>query len=227
MTGRAACREELLVGRNFLSGGAPRRESIYFALTKYRRVRSIVHMPVSNRDVRLVQVAYPQIYFACHTRHVRRASTTTQLSAADSTLLAHLDEDEAVRPTALAKHLGLAASTLSAAIARLVALGYVVQRQDGKDRRAIDLHLSSKGAEAMQASSVLDSRRVARMLNKLTLAERRRALDGLALLGKAARLPHERGEVYNVFFRALSKFVFGHTATMDSCLSALGKKLST
>ena len=39
-------------------------------------------MPVSNRDVRLVQVAYPQIYFACHTRHIRRASTGTRLSAA-------------------------------------------------------------------------------------------------------------------------------------------------
>src|SRR5215218_6421378 len=99
-------------------------------------------MPVSNRDVRVVQTAYPQIYFACHTRHVRRASTATQLSATDSTLLAHLDEDESVRPTALAEHLGLAASTLSAAIGRLNALGYVVQRRDAKDGRAIDLRLS-------------------------------------------------------------------------------------
>lgn len=144
-------------------------------------------MPVSNRDVRLVQVAYPQIYFACHTRHVRRASTATQLSSADSTLLAHLDEDEAVRPTALARHLGLAASTLSAAIARLGALGYVVQERDGKDSRAIELRLSPKGAMAMQASSVLESARVKRMLAGLTTTERARALDGLALLARAAR----------------------------------------
>ena len=144
-------------------------------------------MPVSNRDVRLVQVAYPQIYFACHTRHVRRASSATQLSATDSTLLAHLDEDDAVRPTALAKHLGVAASTLSAAITRLGALGYVVQRRDGKDGRAIDLLLSAKGAAAMQASSVLDSARVQRMLGRLSSADRKRALEGLALLGKAAR----------------------------------------
>ena len=144
-------------------------------------------MPVSNRDVRRVQVAYPQIYFACHTRHVRRASTATQLSATDSTLLAHLDEDEAVRATALAKHLGLAASTLSAAIARLASLGYVIQRRDANDGRAVDLLLSSKGAAAMQASSVLESARVKRMLGQLTPAERKRALEGLALLGKAAR----------------------------------------
>ena len=149
-------------------------------------------MAVSNRDVRLVQVAYPQIYFACHTRHVRRASTATQLSATDSTLLAHLDEDEAVRATALAKHLGLAASTLSAAIARLAALGYVVQRRDAKDGRAIELLLSVKGAAAMQASSVLESGRVQKMLRHLTPGERKRALEGLALLAKAAR--HAQGD---------------------------------
>jgi len=145
-------------------------------------------MPVTNRDVRMVQVAYPQIYFACHTRHVRRASTATQLSATDSTLLAHLDEEHAVRATALAKHLGLAASTLSAAIARLAQLGYVTQRRGAKDGRVIDLLLSAKGAAAMQASSVLDSDRVRRMLAHLSPAERKRALDGLAVLGKAARM---------------------------------------
>lgn len=135
----------------------------------------------------MVQVAYPQIYFACHTRHVRRASTATQLSATDSTLLAHLDEDDAVRATALAKHLGLAASTLSAAIARLAALGYVIQRRDTKDGRAVGLLLSPQGAAAMQASSVLESARVKTMLAKLTAPARRRALEGLALLAKAAR----------------------------------------
>lgn len=144
-------------------------------------------MPVSNRDVRLVQVAYPQIYFACHTRHMRRASTATQLSATDSTLLAHLDEDDAVRATALARHLGLAASTLSAAIARLAALGYVVQRRGTDDGRAVDLLLSTKGAAAMQASSVLESARVKKMLARLTASERSRALDGLNLLAQAAR----------------------------------------
>jgi DNA-binding MarR family transcriptional regulator len=148
-------------------------------------------MPVSNRDVRLVQIAYPQIYFACHTRHVRRASTTTRLSATDSTLLAHLDEEHAVRPTALAKHLGVAASTLSAAIARLAALGYVEQRRSTRDGRVVDLLLSTRGAAAMQASSVLESARVSQMLAQLTAAERKRALEGLGLLARAARNAQE------------------------------------
>jgi DNA-binding MarR family transcriptional regulator len=145
-------------------------------------------MPLSNRDVRLVQVAYPQIYFACHTRHVRRASTATRLSATDSTLLAHLDEDHATRPTKLAKHLGVAASTLSAAIARLARLGYVAHGKAAADGRAVDLRLTAKGAAAMQASSVLESARVAKMLGQLTAAERKRALDGIGLLAKGARL---------------------------------------
>ena len=144
-------------------------------------------MPVTSRDVRVVQTAYPQIYFACHTRHVKRVSSSTQLSATDSTLLAHLDEDTPVRATKLAGHLGLAASTLSAAINRLVTLGYVVQRRDSKDGRAIDLRLSAKGAAAMQASSVLESARVKAMLNHLSATDRRRALEGLSLLASAAR----------------------------------------
>ena len=36
----------------------------------------------------------------------------------------------------------------------------------------------------------------------------------------------ERGEVYNPIFRTLSRFVFGHTSTMESCLVAAEKKLS-
>jgi uncharacterized protein YndB with AHSA1/START domain len=34
----------------------------------------------------------------------------------------------------------------------------------------------------------------------------------------------ENGEVYNVVFRALSRFVFGHASTIDGYLRALGKK---
>lgn len=35
----------------------------------------------------------------------------------------------------------------------------------------------------------------------------------------------ERGEVYNPIFRTLSRFVFGHTATIDSCLAAARQRL--
>jgi uncharacterized protein YndB with AHSA1/START domain len=35
----------------------------------------------------------------------------------------------------------------------------------------------------------------------------------------------ERGEVYNPLFRFMSRFVFGHTATIDEYLRALGRRL--
>ena len=36
----------------------------------------------------------------------------------------------------------------------------------------------------------------------------------------------ERGEVYNPVFRVMSRFVFGHTATIDAYLAALGARVA-
>jgi uncharacterized protein YndB with AHSA1/START domain len=36
----------------------------------------------------------------------------------------------------------------------------------------------------------------------------------------------ERGEIYNVIFRALAKYVFGYTGTMESFLEAAKRKLN-
>ena len=36
----------------------------------------------------------------------------------------------------------------------------------------------------------------------------------------------ERGEIYNVIFRTLTRFVFGYTGTMDSFLAAARKRLA-
>jgi DNA-binding MarR family transcriptional regulator len=142
---------------------------------------------MSAADVRLVQTCYPQIDLACHTRHVRAASSVHRLSARDSSLLSHLDEKRPMPPSALARHLGVSPSTMSAAIKRLVRLGYVVQKPHPSDARRLQLFLSSKGTAAMRATSVLDADRVQGVLDALKGSERRRALDGLALFAKAAR----------------------------------------
>lgn len=42
--------------------------------------------------------------------------------------------------------------------------------------------------------------------------------------GKTTLTLTEHGEVYNVVFRCLARFVFGHTATMDAFLPALAKR---
>jgi DNA-binding MarR family transcriptional regulator len=144
---------------------------------------------MDHPDVRAVQRYYPQIYFACHVEHVRQASTRHALSSHDSGVLSHLDERVPTTPKALARHIGVAASTFSAQLERLVALGYVSRARSAVDRRQWDLRLTPQGALALAATSVLDARRVERVLARLTPAERRRAVTGMALLARAARRP--------------------------------------
>jgi DNA-binding MarR family transcriptional regulator len=105
-------------------------------------------MTVSSRDIEIMQRCYPQIYLACHQRHVRAASTRFRLSARDSSILAHLSESIPMAPTALAAHLGVGGSTLSAAIANLETLGYVERQPVPRDRRSVGLTLTRQGAAA-------------------------------------------------------------------------------
>jgi DNA-binding MarR family transcriptional regulator len=83
--------------------------------------------------------------------------------------------------------MGIGASTLSAAIGRLAALGYLKREASLSDRRAAALTLTTQGARAMAATSVLDAQRVRALLAKLTRDERRRALEGMELLARASR----------------------------------------
>ncbi len=136
--------------------------------------------------VRRVQDLYPRVYHACHVRHLRRRSTSYALSERDSALLAHIGAWNAITATQLARHVGVGKPSLSAALARLVALGYVKQSAAAPDRRRKMLRLVPKGMEAMSATSVLDPARLAQVLCRLSPADRRRAVDGLALLADAA-----------------------------------------
>jgi DNA-binding MarR family transcriptional regulator len=138
-------------------------------------------------EVQAVQRHYPQIYLACHTRHGRAASSPVRLSARDSAVLAHLDPAAPVDAAGLARHLGVARSTMSAALKKLERLGYVTRRRDPRDARRVELRLSAAGAKAMSAASVLEAARVARVLARLRTAERAKALAGLALLARASR----------------------------------------
>ena len=142
--------------------------------------------------VRAIQTWYPQIYLACHRNHKLAANTGSGISARESTILAHLDTETPMTVTTLARHLGIGAPSLSAAIKRLVRLGYVVHQADDRDARRRPLRLSAAGVRAMADSSVLDSARVRAMLLWLRPEERARALEGLALLARAARRLSDR-----------------------------------
>ena len=148
---------------------------------------------MSDDDVFEVQRLYPQIYIACHTDHVRASSTTWRISSQDASILVHLDRDSGLSPRALADHLGVAPSTLSAAIARLSELGYLTSKPNDVDRRKRELRLTARGAEAIASTSVLNAERVQALLDKLKPDERKAAVRGLALLARAARKLNEKG----------------------------------
>ena len=143
-------------------------------------------------DVHEVQRLYPQIYVACHNDHVRAASTEWRISSQDASILVHLDRETGLSPRALAQHLGVAPSTLSAAISRLSKLGYLSSEANAKDKRRRELRLTARGAEAIAATSVLDAERVRSLMKNLTGPERKAALRGLALLARAARQLKEK-----------------------------------
>jgi len=142
---------------------------------------------VDDDDVAKLQRLYPQIYLACHTDHVRAVSTEWRISSQDAAILVHLDRERGLSPRQLAAHLSISASTLSAHIARLSTLGYLTSEANQKDGRRREIRLTARGAEAMSATSVLDTKRVSQLLRKLKPSERKEALQGLQLLADAAR----------------------------------------
>lgn len=144
--------------------------------------------------VRELMTYYPQIYFACHTRHVRDSRAERVLSAHQASVLDHLDELEGTNLRTLAAHMGVTASTMSITVDRLVRQGYVVRRKDTQDARQIRLLLTRSGVRIKSEKSVLDPLLVRNVLNQLGPEERRQALHGLALLARAShRAMRERG----------------------------------
>jgi DNA-binding MarR family transcriptional regulator len=132
-----------------------------------------------EQSVVRVQAAYPRIYLACHTRHRNARSTTDKISQRDGSLLAHLDEARAVAQSDLARHMSVAKSTLSEALAGLEEYGFLA-RENGGIRR------TAKGTAAMSGGSVLESERLRMILQTLTAEERQRAVEGLELIALGA-----------------------------------------
>ena len=140
-----------------------------------------------DQAIERVQFSYPQVYYACHTRHVRRRSNTFRLSARDSEILVHLDRTMPITLSLLARHMDLARSTLSEAVTSLEALGYVTKSTPDGDRRRVGLVLTLKGVDAVRGSSVLESWRLRTVFGRLSERERHAVVKGLDLLARASR----------------------------------------
>ena len=134
-----------------------------------------------------VMTLYPQIYFACHTRDVRDPQTQRLLSRHQASILDHLDELEPQSVVQLASHMGVTAGTMSLSLDRLERKGYVTRVKDAKDKRRVHVRLTTGGVRVRDAASLLDPDRVTRLVARLTESDRLKAVEGLALLARAAQ----------------------------------------
>uniref|UniRef100_Q01NF0 Transcriptional regulator, MarR family n=1 Tax=Solibacter usitatus (strain Ellin6076) TaxID=234267 RepID=Q01NF0_SOLUE len=150
---------------------------------------------MSQPDVETVLRCYPQIYFACHKRHVRDSQTQEILSGHQASVLDHLDD---VQPTPLfdlARHMGVTASTMSLTMDRLVRGGYVVRERSAEDRRRLDLRLTPAGLRIKKQQKVLEPELVASVLSHLDERKRKQALRGLELFAEASRAMIAAGDL--------------------------------
>jgi DNA-binding MarR family transcriptional regulator len=150
---------------------------------------------VSESGIEIVLRCYPQIYFACHRRHVRDMKTRAVLSAHQASILDHLDSVEGTSMMNLARHMGVTASTMSLNIDRLERAGYVRRERAAGDARRVDLRLTAAGERIKRQQKVLEPELIEAMLAKLDEKRRRKALRGLELLAGAARELAQSGEL--------------------------------
>jgi MarR family transcriptional regulator, organic hydroperoxide resistance regulator len=153
---------------------------------------------MSRAEVDLVLRCYPQIYFACHRRHVRDEKTQNLISAHQASILDHLDDVEGTSMLDLARHMGVTASTMSLTVDRLERGGYVRRERSKQDARRVDLRLTPAGVRIKRQQKVLEPELISAMLGKLDEKRRKKALRGLELLGEAARQLVESGDLQRI-----------------------------
>src|ERR1043166_6584912 len=98
-----------------------------------------------RQEIDTVMRCYPQIYFACHRRHVRDEQTKVVLSAHQASVLDDLDDVDGTSLLELARHMGVTASTMSLTVDRLARGGYVSRERSKEDRRRGGLRLTGAG----------------------------------------------------------------------------------
>ena len=141
--------------------------------------------------------AYPRIHAACRARGIDGGpSGVPSLSDHQATILAHLDENDPAMVGELAEVMGVTASTMSLNLTRLERDGFVSRERDPEDRRVRNVRLTPVGREMRDRARLLDVDRVDALLASLRPDERRRALDGLAILAEASDRMVARGSAW-------------------------------
>lgn len=135
-----------------------------------------------------LQRAYPEIFMACHRRHVRDDESGNLITPHQASVLDHLDTNSALSVGELAGHLGVTAATMSITLKRLIKGGYVERAPDVNDARKVLLLLTQRGKRLREQNSVLEPDLVLHLLRRVPAAKREEAIQGLELLSRAAQL---------------------------------------
>jgi DNA-binding MarR family transcriptional regulator len=149
-------------------------------------------------EVETVLRCYPQIYFACHRRHVRDAKTGEVMSQHQASVLDHLDDTAGTSLFDLARHMGVTASTMSLTVDRLERGGWVTRERSSQDARRVELRLTEAGSRIKKQQKVLEPALVSAVLERLDERKRKQALRGLELLAKASREMASSGEMARI-----------------------------
>jgi DNA-binding MarR family transcriptional regulator len=137
-------------------------------------------------EVETVLRCYPQIFFACHRRHVKDEASRAVISSHQASILDHLDDVAGTSLLDLAQHMGVTPSTMSLTVDRLERGGYVTRERSRQDKRRVDLRLTPAGVRIKRQDKVLEPELVNAMLSRMGERKRKQALRGLELLAEAA-----------------------------------------
>ena len=145
-----------------------------------------------DAQIRRLFAAYPEIYLACHRRHVRDDVSGALVTAHQASLLDHLDIEKPTTFSKLAEHLGIGRSAISIQVDRLVRRGYVRRRAVLGDGRKVSLTLTAAGNRIKKHNTVLDPTLVQAMFALMQESELETALRGIELLAKYAAILKRR-----------------------------------
>lgn len=113
------------------------------------------------------------------------------MTVAQAATLEALGQEGAMRLGRLGQLLGIAPSTLTRNLARVEEQGLVRRSSDVNDGRAFQIELTDKGRRVAARLESMEDGFAARVLGRLSIDARRRALEGLADLLDAVRVETE------------------------------------
>ncbi len=143
---------------------------------------------VAKSDVETVLECYVQIHLACHARPATESEGGTEISPHQGKVLGHLQLSTGTTVLDLARHMGVAPSTMSLTLDRLERGGFVRRQKDDEDRRRTMIFLTPLGERTKSRNKVLQPELIAAMLGKLPVARRKEVVRGMRFLMAAAAI---------------------------------------